>query len=224
MGILLPLALLLDVDGTLFDTLDTILSTMNAALDELGEPPLKLEELRPLIGMPVRRQMAILRGMEGPIVNEITERYYRHFVEHAARGLGLYPGVKETLAALSDRPIGTITTRRREVARIMLRAVGINGYFEAIVGGDEVSLPKPNPDLVFHAARAIEVPPERCVVVGDAAVDILAGKAAGAWAVAAIYGYGKIASLQEAGPHAEISEFSELARVLEGLEAGVGES
>ncbi len=195
---------------------------MNAALDEVGEPPLELEELRPLIGMPVDRQMAILRRMEGPIVDEITDRYYRHFAEHAERGFGLYPGVKETLAALSDRPIGTMTTRRREVARVMLRAAGIDGYFKAIVGGDEVSRPKPRPDLVFHAARAIAMPLEQCVVVGDAAVDILAGKAAGAWTVAAIYGYGEIASLREATPDKEISEFSELPQVLDRLEARVG--
>ncbi len=213
------LALLLDIDGTLFDTLEVIVETMNAALIEVKEPPLKLEELRPLIGMPVHRQMAILRGMEGPLVDDIANRYYRHFVERVEGGFRPYPGVRETLEVLAGRPIGTMTTRRREVARRMLQVAGLDRYFTAFVGGDEVARPKPEPDLVLHAARAVQRPPEECVIVGDAPVDILAGRAAGAWTVAARYGYGDIASLREVGPHAEIEAFSDLPDVLRGLEA-----
>lgn len=215
----MPFALLLDIDGTLTDTFDAILEAMNVAVVEFGVAPLRADELRPLIGTPVQRQMKLLRDMEGPIVSEITERYYGEFHRLVDRGVRLYPGIAETLAALKDRRIATMSTRRREEARHMLRVAGIDRFFRVIVGGDEVARPKPNPDLPLHAARALRVPPARAVVVGDSPVDIQAGRAAGTWTVAATYGYGDLPALREAGPHAEIATFSNLPKALADLES-----
>lgn len=219
----MALALLLDLDGTLLETLDAIVASMNAALAEVREPPLTSGELRPLIGMPVERQLDLLRGMHGPVVDGITDSYYEHFLGFVEAGLPLYPGVSETLAALADRPIGTMTTRRRDGARRMLEVARLDGYFRAIVGGDEVPRPKPAPDLPRHGAKALGVRPEDCVVVGDAPVDILAGRAARTWTVAATYGYGDPRALREAKPHAEIARFADLPKALEELEAYRGE-
>ncbi len=213
------LALLFDIDGTLMDTLDAIVSSMNAALAEFGVRPLMKEEIRPLIGMPVARQMDLLRGMQGPVVDEITDRYYVHFMEHVERGLPLYPDVKETMPRLAGRPIGTMTTRRRYGAERMLAMSGIASFFQAIVGGDEVSRPKPYPDLPLHSAKTLGVRPEDCVVVGDSPVDILAGRSARMWTVAVSYGYGAPPALREAKPHAIVPRFSSLPEVLQDLEA-----
>lgn len=212
------LALLFDIDGTLIDTIDAIVASMNRALVECGVQPLEREELRPLVGMPVARQMDQLRGMQGPVVSRITDRYYEFFMENVEKGLPLFPGVKETLPLL-HRPISTMTTRRLYSARRMLEVAGIAPCFQAIVGGDEVPRPKPFPDLPIYSAKALGLPPERCVVVGDAPVDILAGRAARTWTVAATYGYGDRAAIREAKPHAEIRRFEELPGVLEDLES-----
>ena len=217
----MPLGILFDIDGTLMDTLDAIVASMNAALEAFRVKPLVREEIRPLIGMPVQRQMDLLRGMQGPVVDQITDRYYEHFMEHVERGLPLYPEVKETLPRLAERPISTMTTRRLHGARRMLEVSGIAPYFKAIVGGDEVSRPKPFPDLPLFSANALGIPPEQCVVVGDAPVDILAGRSARMWTVAAAYGYGSPSSLREAKPHVTIQRFSELPSVIEDLETRV---
>ena len=214
------LALLLDIDGTLLDTFDEILEAMNLALAEFRVEPLQEEELRPLIGMPVEVQMKILRSMEGPAVQTITDRYYEEFHRLVDRGVRPFPGVAETLKRLKDRPITTMSTRRREEARHMLRKAGIDGYFRAIVGGDEVARPKPNPDLPLHAAKALRVPPSKAAVVGDSPVDIQAGRAAGMRTIAAAYGYGEVEALREAGPDAEIARFPDLPAVLAALEKG----
>ena len=212
------LGLLFDIDGTLMDTLDAIVASMNAALETFGVQPLTPEEIRPLIGMPVHRQMDLLRRMQGPLVDRITDLYYDHFMQHIERGLPLFPGVQETFPKLADRLIGTMTTRRLKGARRMLEVSGIASYFKAIVGGDEVSRPKPYPDLPLYSAKALGLPAERCVVVGDAPVDILAGRGARMWTVAATYGYGNLAALLEAKPHATIRRFDELPAVVEDLE------
>ena len=215
----MPLALLFDIDGTLMDTFDAIVESMNAALTEFGVEPLTREELRPLIGMPVARQMDLLRSMHGQVVEEITDRYYVHFMERVESGLPLYPGVRETMPFLAGHPISTMTTRRLQGARRMLEVSGIAPFFQAVVGGDEVARPKPYPDLPLFSANALRVSPERCVVVGDAPVDILAGRSARLWTVAALYGYGSISGLREAKPHATIRRFSELPAVIQDLEA-----
>ena len=210
-------ALLFDIDGTLVETLNLIIAAMNGALAESGAAPLVAEDLRPLIGMPVPRQLKILRGMEGPIVDEITDGYYRRFGTLVEEGVRLYPGVADTLAALAaldGRRIGTMTTRRRGNARRMLEVGGIARHFTAIVGGDEVPRPKPNPDLPRFAARAIGADPGQCVVVGDAPVDMLAGRAAGMRTVAVTYGYGDPAELRAATPDATIDAFGDLPAVL----------
>ncbi len=212
------LALLFDIDGTLIDTLEAIVASMNRALAEFDVRPLTREELRPLIGMPVARQMDQLRGMQGPVVDRITDRYYEFFMEQVETGLPLFAEVKETLPSL-HRPMSTMTTRRLYGARRMLEVAGIASSFQAIVGGDEVPRPKPFPDLPLYSGRALGVPPEQCVVVGDAPVDILAGRAARTWTVAAMYGYGTPAAIREAKPHAEIRRFADLPAVLADLEA-----
>lgn len=215
----MSLGLLFDLDGTLMQTLDAIVASMNAALDAYHVKPLTTEEIRPLIGMPVARQMDVLRGMQGAVVDEITDLYYVHFMELVERGLPLFPGVADTIPRLADHPISTMTTRRLQGARRMLEVAGIAPYFKAIVGGDEVPRPKPFPDLPLFSAKALGLPPERCVVVGDAPVDILAGRAARMWTVAATYGYGSPAALRESKPHATMDRFADLPAILRDLEA-----
>lgn len=214
----MPLAVLFDLDGTLMDTLGAIVESMNAAFAEFDVRPLTAEEIRPLIGMPVARQMDQLRGMQGPPVDRITDRYYEFFMEHVEKGLPLFPGVRETLPTLR-RPLSTMTTRRLYGARRMLEVAGIAPCFQAVVGGDEVSRPKPFPDLPLYSAKALGIAPERCVVVGDSPVDILAGRAAHMGTVAAMYGYGNPSAIREAKPHAEIQRISELPAVLADLDA-----
>ncbi|MFQ5986475.1 MAG: HAD family hydrolase [Thermoplasmata archaeon] len=214
----MALAVLLDLDGTLFDSFDAILHAMNAALAENDEPPLRDDELRPLVGMPVRRQMALLRGWEGPPVKRLAQRYYEYFDARVAEGLPLYPGVRDTLEALADRPLGTITTRRTLMARRMLRGAGLAGFFQAIVGGDAVPRPKPAPDLIHHAAGAIGRTAAESVAVGDSPVDLQAGRFAGARTVAALYGYGDDEALLAVDPDGEITRFPELLAVLAEIE------
>lgn len=216
----MPLSLLFDLDGTLMDTFDMILPAMNQTVEEFGLKPFAPEELRPMIGMPVARQLEQLRAFTGPVVQQITDRYYEIFSASVEGGVRLFPRVAETMPRLAEgRPIGTMTTRRRIEARHMLRVSGIEAYFRAIVGGDDAPRPKPYPDLPRLAAASIGARPEQTIVVGDSPVDILAGRAARAWTVAAMYGYGKPEAIREAKPHAEITRFPDLERVVVDLEA-----
>lgn len=214
-------ALLFDIDGTLMDTFEAILEAMNEAVAQLGLEPLRAKELRPLIGRDIATQMVRLRGLEGPQVHRIRDIYYERFVDRVKKGVRLYPGVSEFFNSLSGYSVGTISTRRREVARLMLEKTGLLQYFTEVTGGDMVSRPKPNPDLVHLACGALGVPPEESVVIGDSPVDILAGRAAGALTVAVTYGYGDREEILAASPHATVDSFRELRGVLSRLPSAV---
>ena len=219
----MSLALLFDLDGTLMDTLDLIVAAMNAAAAEVNvAPAFRSEELRPMIGTPVQQQLDILRGITGESADAFADRYYANFTGLVDQSIRLFPGVRETFRVLAGWPIATMSTRRREQARRMLRAARLDPYFRAIVGGDEVARSKPNPDLPLHAARVLGVRPVDCVVVGDSPVDILAGRAAGMHTVAARYGYGDRNEIGKAKPEATIGSFSALPRVLKRLGAPRG--
>ncbi len=217
----MPLAVLFDLDGTLMDTLASIVEAMNEAAAEFHVvPEFHQDELRPTIGKPVPRQLDELRGISGPIAEAFTDRYYAHFTRLVERGVRLYPCVAETFPRIAgDRRIGTMSTRRRYQVRRMLQVVRLESYFHAIVGGDDVTYPKPSPDLPLLAARSLGVSADRCAVVGDSPVDILAGHAAGMQAVAALYGYGDPERVAEARPDATIRSFSELPDALDRLES-----
>ncbi len=215
----MALAVLFDIDGTLMDTLDAIVEAMNAAAWELGvSPPFRADELRPMIGTPVQRQLGELRKVTGPRADDFTERYYAHFTQIVEGGVRLFPGVRETFPSLADRKIGTMSTRRRNEARHMLRVAKLEAYFLAIVGGDDVRRPKPNPDLPLLAAQALRVDPAECVVVGDSPVDIGAGHAAGMRAIAALYGYGEADAIRAANPDASVERFVDLPATLTRLD------
>ncbi len=216
----MALALLLDLDGTLVQTLEAIESAMNAVMADLGDSrAFTAAELRPFIGTTVQHQLEVLRAMTGAVADDFADRYYAHFMAIVERGIRLFPGVRETFPRFADRRIGTMTTRRRDGARRMLELAGLLPYFAAVVGGDDVKRPKPAPDLPRHGAKALGVRPEDCVVVGDSPVDILAGRAAGAWTVAATYGYGDPRALMAANPDAPLPKFEDLPKVLRDLEA-----
>ena len=219
----MALALLFDIDGTLLDTLQPIVTSMNAACDELGvRPHFTAAELKPWIGTPVQHQLDKLRNIRGSVADHYADRYYAHFTRLVDEGVDPFPGVLATFRSLRGRAITTMSTRRRTEAVHMLRVAGLEAYFTTIAGGDDVLRPKPNPDLPLHAAASLAMPPRHCVVVGDAAVDILAGREAGMRTVAATYGYGDRTSLTKARPDATIQGFDELPLVLSEIEAREG--
>jgi 2-phosphoglycolate phosphatase len=208
------LAVLFDIDGTLLDTLGSIVAAMNDAIRDTGIRPFGLQELRPLIGTSVPHQLEVLRGRTGPSADAFTDRYYDAFMRRMEESIVLYPGVAETFPVLRGVRIGTASTRRAREARRMLELAGLLPAFDSVVGGDQVSRPKPNPDLPLHGARSLGVSPDACALVGDSPVDVRAGKAAGMRTVAVTYGYGDPAALRAEAPDATVDRFADLLRVL----------
>lgn len=120
----------------------------------------------------------------------------------------LYPGVRETVARLGGRK-STATTKGTPTTRIVLEKFGLLPYFDHVQGTDGFPS-KPAPDVILKSLEVFGVEPEDCLLVGDAAPDMEAGKRAGVRTCAVTYGYGNIDVMREFEPDYWISDIREL--------------
>jgi HAD superfamily hydrolase (TIGR01509 family) len=128
----------------------------------------------------------------------------------------LVPGVKEMLQSLSRRyPLAVVSARDSASTQTFLDQFGLSSCFQVIVTAQTAEHTKPYPDPIYYSAKALQVPPETCLMVGDTIVDIRAGRAAGAQTVGVLCGFGEQEELRKYGADMLLSNTAELAQVLE---------
>lgn len=202
-------AVLFDLDGTLIDTDDTLIAQWERRLARLAwlfpnrDPRPLLRRALMQAETPGNAFISLLDALylDG-VFASLGERLYR------ARGLATpktatpIVGVDALLIALTARyPLAVVTTRVRRQAEVLLAASGLPPVFRAIIGALDVRRMKPHPEPIQKAAQLLGVAPEHCLMVGDTEVDIRAARAAGAWAVGVLCGFGERGELERAGAH-----------------------
>lgn len=214
-----PLAVILDLDGTLVDTVDTRIRAWLAVFDEFHVPATR-EQLAPLIGIDGRRlarEVAEAAGLELPPGRdeEIDRRCGAIFEELNANPEPL-PAAADFIVAAQRRGIAVAiaTSSRREQVATSVRALGL-AHEPVIVDGSSVEHAKPEPDLLLLAAEQVDRPPEVCWYVGDSTWDMRAAIAArmpavGVTAGAAVDGD----ALRAAGAAAVVATLAELIGAL----------
>ncbi len=135
----------------------------------------------------------------------------------------LHRGVRRVLDALRGRgmPMAVVSSRRREPLSWGLAACGLAPFFRVVVGLEDVSEPKPDPEGLLLAARRLGVAPSRAVYVGDSDVDVEAGRRAGMTAWRAAWAAPPVAGVARS-PLLVLHPAEVLAR-LDGLAAASGE-
>lgn len=212
-------AVLFDLDGTLADSAKDITLALEHALAEVGvrtEHPVH----RLVDGSPLEAIFAVAAPGATEAQFDRFARCYR--ARYDALGHGntrLYPGVMETLEALALlRPspwLAVATAKRSETARAVCRHLGVEGFFGSIEGSAGTAIPpKPAPDLLNLLVRRAEVPPERCLLVGDTLRDVYAGKAAGVRTAAVTWGHGRREDLLRASPDHVFEDIEDLLPLL----------
>lgn len=200
-------AILFDLDGTLIETDDDAVETLSR----------RLRAVRWLLPRrdPVRMARRIVMAFEGP-ANSVLAFLDRVGLDATVLGLGdwlgrmrgLYTpinfrpvdGVVEALHDLGRRyHLAIVTTRSRHHAETFLAQQGLDDLIVAIAGREDTWRIKPHPSPVRHAAELLGVPIERCLMVGDTTVDILAARSAGAWSAGVLCGFGEQDELERAG-------------------------
>ncbi len=179
-----------DLDGTLLDSAEDICGAVQQVLDGLDAAPVPFEFLKGYIG----RHLLELFGDIFPSytpeqVDGLIQQYRALYSARGHQRTRIYPGVAETLAALGGRK-STGTTKGTASTRLILEQFGLLRYFDHVQGTDGFPY-KPAPDVILKSLAALDAAPEDCLMVGDSAADMEAGRRAGVKTCAVLYGYGK---------------------------------
>jgi pyrophosphatase PpaX len=212
-----PLAVLLDLDGTLVDTVPLILASVRHAFDGRRRAPDERQWVAGM-GMPLRVQLAAW-AEDGADLELLVSRYRDFQGRHQGAMMRAYDGAVAAVEALKARghPVAVVTGKLAGMAGRTLAQVGLDGAVDALVGSDSCPHHKPHPEPVLLALERLGRAPAEGLFVGDSVVDVQAGRAAGVTTVAALWGAtaGEVLLAQE--PHHVLGDVRELPALVERL-------
>lgn len=206
--------IIFDFDGTLADTYELIIKTNQAAMEAMDYPVRDEEAIRATIGLPLEAGIrALYPDLPEEALPQWCATYRRIFDVYKTQYLPvLFPEVKETLEWLRDKGfVLTVASSRQSVSlNAFLENLGVLPCFRYVLGADNVSRAKPDPEPVLKTLRDLGYNAGKTLVVGDMPVDIFMGARAGAKTVGVTYGNSNRAQLLEAGADFVLDHFSEL--------------
>jgi phosphoglycolate phosphatase len=186
-------AVLFDLDGTLADTAPDLAAAVNKMRHERGLEMVPLENLRPLASAGARGLIggAFGIGPEHPEFAAMREEFLANYEADLCIETTLFQGIDAVIDELDARGVrwGIVTNKVARLTDPLVALLGLDVRAGCVVSGDTTPHSKPHPAPLLHAARMLDLPPERIVYVGDDLRDVQAGFAAGMVTVAAAYGY-----------------------------------
>lgn len=219
-----PKMVLIDVDGTLVDSVPDLAYCVDRMMEALSLPTRGEEQVRQWVGNGVERlvRRALIGQLEGEPDEALFERalpvFMDLYAENTSQRSGLYPGVEAGLEYLrgAGYALGCVTNKAARFTEPLLADLGIRDYFSIVVSGDTLARKKPDPLPLLHAAEHFGVEPSQALMLGDSVSDVKAARAAGFQIVCMSYGYNHGVDIREAHPDAVIDSMAELEALLEG--------
>jgi len=191
-------AVLLDLDGTLLDSVPDLALAANAMRIELGMPVLREDVIATFVGKGadnlVRRALSGSLQDADPepaLFDQARASFYRHY--HLVNGdkATVFDGAIDGLKAMRDQglKLAVVTNKPTEFTLPLLQRTGLAGFFQEVVCGDTCARRKPDPDPMLFACERLNVKAAQAVAIGDSINDAQAGRAAGMHVLAVPYGY-----------------------------------
>lgn len=216
-------ALLFDLDGTLVDSHHEICLALDKALVEVGfaldfARVAQLVDGSPLDAIWEQLQDERVSQSKAAEYERFAQAYRQHYMRDLGQSSALFPDVRGTLEDLRAMlaPAGFSIVSNKSAASVLplLVRFGIDHCFDLALGcGGTQIQPKPHPELLLHAASRLGIAPARCLMVGDTALDIEAGKRAGMSTVAVTHGMASREQLLAAGADHLIDSFADLRAI-----------
>jgi phosphoglycolate phosphatase len=185
-------ALIFDLDGTLIDSKQDLILSVNAMLREMRRGELADETISAYIGHGAPQLVA--RALGKSTSEEEMQRALKFFLgyyeEHKMDTTRAYPGVAETLEQLAAMPMAILTNKPVRISGRILDELGLSKYFRAVYGGNSFETKKPDPLGAKTILREFRAAPKEALLIGDSEVDIQTARNAGTLAAAVNYGFG----------------------------------
>jgi phosphoglycolate phosphatase len=218
-----PEMVLIDVDGTLVDSVPDLAYCVDEMLKALDMPVRGEERVRHWVGNGVER--LVRRGLVNDLNGEPDDALFEKampifnalYAENTSKRSCLYPGVKQALDFLSatDVKIGCVTNKAAQFTLPILKDLGIADYFEIVICGDTLAKKKPDPLPLLHAAEQLAVQPENSLMLGDSMSDVKAARAAGFSIICMSYGYNHGEDIRDYHPDAVVDRMDEIKQLID---------
>lgn len=215
-------AALIDLDGTLLDTVPDLAAAVNAMLVDMGRAELPVQTVADYVGKGA--DVLVHRAMSGAMDGRIDEAafaqakdaFYRHYRRLNGSAAQVYPGITEALAAMRVQglKLACVTNKPREFTQALLESASLAPFFDAVVSGDDATHKKPHAAPLLEACRLMAVDIADAVMIGDSENDLLAARAAGCPAVLVEGGYNEGRPVAELAADAIVASLSEAVPLL----------
>jgi phosphoglycolate phosphatase len=217
-----PELIVFDLDGTLVDSAPDIAHSIDTMLVSMGLPVRGLEQVQRYLGNGAER--LVKRALTGDMWQEPEQSLYSQalvrflslYGESNGRYTSIYPGVREALELLRAAGIRLcgLTNKKRCFTESLLKAKGLDGFFEFWVCGDDLNRQKPDPEPLLHAMGRLGVSAVATWMVGDSATDVATARAAGVKILAVSYGYNHGRDIRETKPDDVVDSLLQICTIL----------
>ena len=208
--------IILDFDGTIADTQNSILQTVQATLEELGLESAKESDIRKLIGLPLKDTFLHAAHITNEELLERAIKLYREkYNSISLNTVELFPHVKTVLKELHEKGI-TITvasSKGKDALLILLNKLDISQYITLVFGEQDVKNKKPAPDMANLILKETKSLPNETLVVGDTVYDIAMGQGANCTTCGVTYGNNTEAELKKQKADFVIDDFADILNV-----------
>ena len=210
-------AAILDLDGTILDTLDDLAAAVNHALGAFGLPEQSREHTRLSVGNGIRRLIArsVPEGTDPQLEEQVFEEFRSFYATHANVLTGPYPGMPELLVRLraAGVKLAVVSNKGDNVVQALIEE-HYPGIFDHVAGEKEGVPRKPAPDSTLAALAALGASPERTAYVGDSEVDVATASNAGLPCITCTWGFRTRDVLEAAGATTFVDSMEELEQAL----------
>ena len=222
MAIKKPAMVLIDVDGTLVDSVPDLAYCVDEMMKQLAMPVHGEDKVRNWVGNGVERltRRALIGQLDGEPDDELFAKAYPIFLDlydkNVCERSCLYEGVREAMDFLKtqDVKIGCVTNKNAQFTLPILEKLGVKDDFEIIICGDTLDKKKPDPLPLLHAAEKMGATPEQSLMLGDSMSDVKAARAAGFDIICMSYGYNHGEDIRNYNPDAVVDSMAEIKNII----------
>jgi phosphoglycolate phosphatase len=215
-------AVMIDLDGTLLDTIPDLAAAANGMLTELNMPVLPEATIRNFVGKGINNliERSLTSSMDGKpdaaLFAKAVPVYERTYREVNGKYTTMYPGVKEGLDLLRAQgyPLACVTNKSERFTLPLLDYVNLSSYFVSVVAGDTLPQKKPEPEPLLHACKQMNVAPGEMLMIGDSMNDAQAARAAGCPVFCVTYGYNEGHDVRTLDVDAIVASLVEATRLI----------
>ena len=212
-------AAIVDLDGTMIDTLGDFVVALNRMLDDLRLPGIDRAAIERMIGKGSEhlvRSVLAHSGGAPQLYPAAWDAYQRHYLAINGQHAEVYPGVVEGLTLLKSRglKLACLTNKPTNFALPLLAAKGLDGFFSVVFGGDAFERKKPDPLPLSKTCEALLSLPAQTLMIGDSSNDAAAARGAGCPVLLVTYGYNHGEPVRAMDADGFVDSLAELARLL----------